>query len=277
MMNWDDLRVAIAVFESGSYAGAAARLNVDETTVARRLGRLQDGIGVPLFEAVDGVRKPTAACKRLVSLAADMAVKAEQIEHLTSDVDSLIGHRRIATTDSIATEVLAPNAPSFLGDHPGLSLEFMASTENVNFSRWEADIAIRLGKPERGDFIVSKLADLPLFLFAPKTAGVPPLVCAYPESLDQTPESRYLEEVGLKPQARMTTKNLLVLKMLVQSGQAATVLPGYMRAGLDEALLRVEELPVRREAWLLIQSHLKQDAATRAVIDWVRDCFRRIA
>ena len=53
----------------------------------------------------------------------------------------------------------------FLADHPGLSLDFLASTENVNFSRWEADIAVRLSRPETGRFRRVKAGrPLPLFV-----------------------------------------------------------------------------------------------------------------
>src|SRR5947207_2945394 len=60
LMNWDDLRIIAAVRDEGTYAGASTRLRIDETTVARRLARIQRTLGVTLFEAVDGVRKPTA-------------------------------------------------------------------------------------------------------------------------------------------------------------------------------------------------------------------------
>src|SRR3954454_12749182 len=59
-MNWDDLRIIAAVRDQGSYAGASARLRLDETTVARRVARIQGSLGVTLFDAVDGARKPTA-------------------------------------------------------------------------------------------------------------------------------------------------------------------------------------------------------------------------
>ena len=53
-MNWDDLRIIAAVRDEGTYAGASARLRVDETTVGRRLARIQRDLGVPLFDAIDG-------------------------------------------------------------------------------------------------------------------------------------------------------------------------------------------------------------------------------
>lgn len=276
-MNWDDLRIARAVYETGSYAAAGARLRINETTVARRLARLQQDLGVTLFEAVDGVRKPSAQCEELVALAAKMAGHAERIESLGADELGLIGRRRIATTDSIAAEVLAPKLSDFLAAQPGLTLDLLASTENVNFSRWEADIAVRLSKPDKGDFVISKLADLALYLCQPADgeAEAQDLVCTFPPDLDLTPESQYMIAAGLQGRARCTTKNLLVMKRLVQSRKCSGVMLSYMCGDLiGDDTYRLTELPQRRSVWLLMQSHLKHDAATRAIIDWVRDCFK---
>ncbi len=272
-MNWDDLRIARAVYQARSFAAAAARLQINETTVARRLARLQDDLGITLFEAVDGARRPTPQCEELVTLAEAMAGQAERIAGLGHAEAGLVGRRRIATTDSIAAEVLAPRVPAFLADNPGLVLDLLASTENVNFSRWEADIAVRLNKPDKGNFVVSKLADLDFYLFEPVSAD-PPLVCAYPEDLASTPESLFLSKSGLRQYARCTTKNLLVVKRLVASQQCSGVLPSFMSGELlANTNLRARTLPQTRGVWLLMQSHLKRDAATRKVIDWIRSCF----
>jgi len=168
-MNWDDLRVVRAIYQTGGFAAAAGRLRVNETTVARRLARLEQDLGARLFEAVDGVRKPTARCEEMIALVEAMADQAERIVH-APDERGVTGRRRIAATDSVAAEVLAPRAASFLADHPGLSLDLMSSTDNVNFSRWEADLAVRMAKPERGDFSISKLADLDLYFLEPADA-----------------------------------------------------------------------------------------------------------
>ncbi len=205
-----------------------------------------------------------------------MADQAERIAKVGEADSGLVGRRRIAATDSVVTEVLAPNVPAFLAQHPGLTLDFLASTENVNFARWEADLAIRLRKPDKGDFVISKLADITFYLFQPagRQAGAPDLVCAYPADLDQSPESRYLARIGVQQRARCTTKNLVVLKKLIESRRCSGVLPGFMCADLiGDKNLEVEKLPEPREAWLLVQSHLQHDAATREVIDWVKDCF----
>jgi len=99
-MNWDDLRIARAVYRAGSFAAAASRLRINETTVARRLSRLQDDLGMTLFEAVNGVRQPTAQCQELLELAEKMAGHAERIGRIGDSDVGLVGRRRIATTSS---------------------------------------------------------------------------------------------------------------------------------------------------------------------------------
>src|SRR2546421_8908931 len=72
-MNWDDLRIVAAVRDEGTYAGASARLRIDETTVGRRLARIERALGLRLFEAVDGLRKPTRHCETVLAHVQAMA------------------------------------------------------------------------------------------------------------------------------------------------------------------------------------------------------------
>src|SRR5215475_4442129 len=78
-MNWDDLRIIAAVRDEGTYAGASARLRIDETTVGRRLARIERALGVRLFEAADGVRRPTRQCDMVLAHVQQMAAHAEEI------------------------------------------------------------------------------------------------------------------------------------------------------------------------------------------------------
>lgn len=273
-MNWDDLRIVMAVHECGSYAAAGARLRIDESTVARRLARLQRDLGVALFEAVDGVRRPTAQCEEILTHVAQIARHVERIGEVETPGEGPVGQIRIAATDSVAVGVLAPAMAGFLSAHPGLKLRILTSTENVNFSRWQADLAVRLMQPEKGDFLMTKLGELRLYLIEPEEAPSPPLVCAYPEDLELTPESRHLAAAGLLSQARCVTKNVLVVQTLLRSGTCSGVLPEFLCAEfLDAPGLKATPLEETREVWLLVQDHLKQDPAARAVIDWLRECF----
>jgi DNA-binding transcriptional LysR family regulator len=275
-MNWDDLRIIAAVRDEGSYAGASARLRIDETTVGRRLSRIERALGLRLFEAVDGLRRPTGQCEAVLTHVEAMAAHAAEIGRLSESVEGPVGRLRIASTNTVAEEVLSPRASDFLRGHPGLTLQFLTSSGNVKFSRWEADLAIRLRKPEKGDFAISRLGDIKLYYFEPVATEAEPMLCAYPDELGAIPEMQFLRTKAAR--ARCVTDNVRVIRNLIRAHHAAGVLPEYVCADLlADRRLRATLLPKRRDAWLLVQNHLKRDAATRVTIGWVRACFQEMA
>lgn len=278
-MNWDDLRIVAAVRDEGTYAGASTRLRVDETTVARRLARVQRVLGFRLFEAVDGVRKPTQQCEAVLAYVQAMSRHVAEIAKVGESATGPTGRFRIASTATMAEEILSPHAGRFLVENPGLTLQFLTSNENVNFSRWEADLAIRLRKPEKGDFAISKLAETPLCFLEPAVAPeFVPLVCSYSQDLALTPETRFLKANGLHQRARCITDNVRIMRNLIQAHRAVGILPEYLcKELLADRRLRVTRLSRHRDVWLLVQNHLKRDRAARLVIDWVRDCFQDLS
>jgi DNA-binding transcriptional LysR family regulator len=276
-MNWDDLRVIAAVREQGTYAGASARLRIDETTVARRVARIQRSLGATLFDAVDGIRKPTAYCEAVLAHIHEIGRHVAAIGGVGKEAHGLVGTFRIASTSLVAEMLLAPRAAQFLSANPGLTVKFVTSDENVNFSRWEADLAVRLRKPEKGDFAITKLANARFYFFEPVARGDAadePIVCCYPEDLDHTLESRYLAAKRLQARGRCITANPRIVRALIKTGSAVGILAETLSAELlADRRLRATPVPGHREIWLLVQNHLKRDPAARVVIDWMRDCF----
>jgi DNA-binding transcriptional LysR family regulator len=207
-----------------------------------------------------------------------MAAHAAEIGKLGDALPGPVGRFRIASTNAVAEEILSPRASPFLVENPGLALQFLASSENVRFSRWEADFAIRLRKPEKGDFAISKLGETRLYFIEPAAPDAEPIVCAYPQELDLTPESQFLKAAGLQQRSRCVTDNVRVLRTLIREHRAVGVLPDFIcKDLLADRRLRATLLPKGREVWLLVQNHLKRDAAARIVIDWIRDCFQAFA
>jgi DNA-binding transcriptional LysR family regulator len=277
-MNWDDLRIIAAVRDEGTYAGASARLRIDETTVGRRLARIQRDLGVPLFDAVDGLRRPTRHCEAVLEHVGAMAAHVAAIDRIGESQPGPVGRLRIASTNTVAEELLAPHASAFLRDHPGLTLQFLTASGNVKFSRWQADLAIRLRKPEKGDFTISKLADLRLYFFEPvDSPNDAPVTCVFPDELDAIPEAQFLRARRVK-NARCVTDNVRIVRTMIRSHQAIGVLPELSCADLlSDRSLRATLLTKRRDVWLLVQNHLKRDPAARLAIEWIRHCFRDLS
>lgn len=278
VMNWDDLRIIAAVRQKGTFAGAGKELRLDETTVARRLGRIQATLGVTLFDAVDGLRRPTQHCLAVLADIDEITRRVAKITSIGRHFDGPTGNIRITSTPSIAEDFLAPRMADFLRRNSGLSLELKISDANVNFSRWEADLAIRLGKPAKGAFIIRKLAEIKFYLFRPAEIAAnitDPIVCAYPEELEKTPEMVQLEQAGLTGQTRLRTSSVRIIRAVIESHAGIGILPEHLAQDLfSDAGLKATALKSRREVWLLIQPHLQNDPATRLTVDWIAGALK---
>lgn len=274
-LDWEDLKIAASLAHTGTYSGAAAELGIDATTVARRIARLERAFSEPLFHAIDGRRRPTARGAEILAHVDAMAAHAEAIRAMPAKQEGISGHVRVTATAGICDRILAPHAVALLTAHPGLSLSILASDANVNFSRYEADLAIRMARPQRGGFAIRKLAAIPIMLFEADRPDRDAIVCGYPGNLDETPEMVALDRFGLKKKERFISNSATAIRTVLASGAATAVMPVF---GEDlDFLSKLHKTPLeaRREAWLLTQPHLKRDAATRLVADWIVDCFAR--
>ncbi|WP_179953996.1 LysR family transcriptional regulator [Denitrobaculum tricleocarpae] len=290
MINWDDAKVVLAIARGGTFAAAARGLAMDETTVARRLARLERALEVEVFQAYDGRRIPTSRGAGLIAQAERLEAEALRLEHLAGDsLEEAVGCVRIAATEMIARHILAPRIRALQAAHPKVTLRFLTGHENVSFARWETDLAVRLARPERGDLLVRKLADIRFAVFQasadPKARG--PAASrqwlTYQEDLAHLPEARFVAGKldGAEPLLR--SNDLDALTRAVACGAGVACLPTFVaelasRGGADGLSIVPEEkdLNLSREAWLLMRPDQREVQSVRAVADWIIDAFREV-
>lgn len=100
-------------------------------------------------------------------------------------------------------------------------------------ARWHADIAIRLGRPRRGNFTMRRVGEMRFNLVLPRGAAPEDLVlAAYPDPLMEVPEMQDFQQYFPGRQARLRSANLRVIRVLVDSGRAAAVLPDFLSVDL---------------------------------------------
>jgi len=273
-MNWDDLKILAAVRNKGSFAKAAKLLKINETTVARRLERIQSNLAEPLFDAIDGMRQPTAYCLEILSHVDEMERSVAKISRHRQAITHPVGTIRLTSTAAIAEQILAPTLAQMLLANPGIIFQHETSDENRSLSNWETDLAIRLSKPEKGAFHMRKLAEISYSLIQPKQKSDADLLCAYPQRLGDVPEMLQLAAELKLNAARLVTSNLRLIQTALKSGRAIGVLPSHMAGAFEQdSKFITQRLERKREAWLLIQPHLREDPATRIVINWVVSSF----
>ncbi|WP_319823499.1 LysR family transcriptional regulator [Thalassovita sp.] len=166
-MNWDDLKVFLAVARAESLSGAGRGLKVDPATVGRRIGRLEEELGAPLFAKSPQGYALTDAGQRLMGHAerAEQAMGAA-IEELAGQAGALSGQIRIGAPDGCANYLLPQVCARIVRENPDLEVQIVALPRVFNLSKREADMAIGVSPPAAGRLTVQKITDYRLHLAA---------------------------------------------------------------------------------------------------------------
>jgi len=170
VLDWDHLRVFLAVARQGQMLAAARSLGVNHATIARRLDALEDALGAPLFD-----RRPTGSL--LTEAGERLLPAAERVEtEILGIVDqsraegaSVSGTVRIGAPDGLGTMFLAAELGLLQRDHPALVVELVPLPRNFSLSKREADLAICLDPPAEGRLLVTRLTDYSLGVYAARS------------------------------------------------------------------------------------------------------------
>jgi len=164
-MNWDDLRVFLAVARAEGLSGAAPGLRLDPATAGRRIARLERSLGAVLFAKSPQGYALTEAGLRLLPRA-EAAEVALSGGFDTAEAEHLSGVIRIGAPDGCANYLLPQVCAAIGAAHPDLDLQILALPRVVNLSRREADLAITVSAPETQRLRAEKLSDYRLSLAA---------------------------------------------------------------------------------------------------------------
>ena len=279
-LNWNDLRVLLAVSRHGTMAAAARALRVDETTVARRLTAAEAAIGTRLFQRVgNGALRPTDAG----SLALVEAERAEQavdaLRAAGSQADTVVaGTVRLTAVPILVNRVLVPALHDLAVRQPMLRLELIAEPRDLSLTRREADIALRMARPmnDAGAAVLARrigrisfAAYAPAGTSADMAANLPWIV--YEDGMSALPQARWLAARGGTP-ALLALNDAETILHAVAAGLGRSVLPCVV-ADRDPALHRLDltELPEvpDRELWLLTHPEQRKLARVTAVVEWL--------
>ena len=168
--DWALLHSFLAVAEAGSLSAAARAIGQSQPTLGRHIRVLEEQLGVTLFRRVPRGLEPTTAALPLVETARAMAENAAKLMHLAEGrQEGLKGTVRI-TASRIVSQYMLPKVLAELRlAEPEIQIELLPSDTSENLLFREADIALRMYRPEQLDIIARHVADLPIGLYAART------------------------------------------------------------------------------------------------------------
>ncbi|NRB40115.1 MAG: LysR family transcriptional regulator [Pseudomonadales bacterium] len=164
-MNWDNIQYFLAVARTGSLSGAAKQLQVNHSTVARRLDKLEQQLEIRLFDRLNNGYQLTASGQALQQEALRLEEQVNQINRrFKGQEQQLTGTLKVSKPSSGILN-LAPLITDFHKQFPHITVELTAGTAFSNLTRMEADIAIRLTETPPQDVIAKKLGHYPLYVY----------------------------------------------------------------------------------------------------------------
>lgn len=274
-MNWDDLRHFACFAEAGSLSGAARRLDVEHATIARRIAALEAELNLKLVDRRGRKIVLTPAGIRIAALSAQMQDEAESVlRYARSAALTVRGHVTISAPPAFAAAVVAAPLAGLRRLHPDLDVFVSGDIHTVSLERREADIAIRLHRPERGALTAVKLGEIAFRLYAR-----PEYLSGRAESdwdfirlggtLSDVPQQSALGE----PAAGhgLAADQIHMQLAFVRAGAGVAMLPDFLAAS-DPELTRAAPgaRPVTREVWLICHTDMKASAPVRAVFETLK-------
>jgi DNA-binding transcriptional LysR family regulator len=165
-MDWDDLRIFLAVARGESLSSAGRQLKIDPATVGRRIARLEQATKARLFTKGAQGYALTEDGTRLLTHAERAEAAMEGAADALTGAGGLTGQIRIGAPDGCANYLLPQVLAAICDSNPGLEVQIVALPRVFNLSKREADLAIAVSRPEAGRLTVQKLTDYHLHLAA---------------------------------------------------------------------------------------------------------------
>jgi DNA-binding transcriptional LysR family regulator len=279
-----DLPLLLALARAGTLAAAAEALDVDQSTVFRRLNELERRLGARLFErSASGYRLTEAG-----ELAANAAERVETELHaldreITGRDRQLSGSVRLTASETLSYGVLPQLIARFRRTHPGIQITLTIDNRVLDLSRREAEVALRTRRPTEGDLFGRKLAGIAWAFYGTSTQR--PLrrradaldfsgrdIIGWDEPSDRILASAWLHQRVPAAQIVYRSNSLVQQLMAARAEIGIALLPCYLADPIPE--LRRLASPIadlESELWIVTHKALKDTARIRACLTIIGD------
>ena len=289
-MDWDDLRVFLAVARRESLSAAGKALRIDPATVGRRIARLEDSLGARLFVKSPQGYALTDTGARLVPRAELAEAALRGLDETAETPEGLTGQIRLGAPDGCANYLLPQVLAQMCDRHPGLEVQLVALPRVFNLSKREADMAIGVSRPEAGRLVVQKLTDYRLHLAASRSylAAHAPIttrsdlkahrLVGYIPDMIFDKELDYLAELGLAAPPLASNSVSVQLNFLRAGAGVGVVHDFALPAARDLQRILPNDISLTRSFWLIRHADdARVPRLTRFAEDLVRLCRAEMA
>lgn len=278
---WDDFRLVKEIAEARGLAGAAERLGVNHSTVFRRLGQIEERLGVKLFERHRAGYALTTAGEEMALLAGRMDDDvASFARKLAGQGIAPAGELRVTTNDTLLVHLLTPIFARFCAQYPDVRLDLVLSNQALNLSKRDADVAIRATDNPPATLVGRRTATIAWAIYGradfpqPEPAELGGLDgrtwVALGDNLAGLKAARFVRERVAPEKIVYKVNTVLGLTEAVEAGIGIGPLPCFI-ADARPALVRLSppNPDFSTGLWLLTHQDLRQSARVRVFLDFV--------
>jgi DNA-binding transcriptional LysR family regulator len=276
---WDDLHYVLSVGRAGSLSGAARELRVNHSTVFRRIGQIEEKLGVRLFDRRRDGYVPTAAGEAVVALTEQMDQDIVALERKLSGEDLRpSGTVRVTTTDTLISMV-TPLCGKFRETYPEICVELVTGNQFLNLSRRDADVALRPSPHPPENLHGRRIASIAFAVYGSRrylaSSGGSDLSRAnawigLDETLSHLSAHKWLRDSIPAEWVSFRASSFLAVLDAAMAGMGLALLPCNL-ADSNPSLVRASDpIPeVATDFWLLVHEDLRRTARVRAFTDFI--------
>ncbi|MGZ8293751.1 MAG: LysR family transcriptional regulator [Telluria sp.] len=281
---WTDLRFFLELARAGTLSGASRRLEVEHTTVARRIDRLELQLGTTLFDRSREGYELTEMGQALLPHAEAMESAAlAATEQVSGNEVSIHGVVRLGVPELFAIRVVAPLMVGMLQTHPELSVDLLVLPRFANLANREADLGVMLDPPTTGRYMIARLATFRSYLYAAPSylARHPPIrtqadlakhdFVDYVQDRLASPELNYLSDLGFTPRRRLCCTGLPAQIEAAAAGMGLVMAPPYAVQDDPRLVPVLSDFYAERSFWLVAPTDLYRLQRVRAVWNLLRE------
>jgi DNA-binding transcriptional LysR family regulator len=275
-LHWDDIRYFFELARVGSLSGAARKLSVEHSTVARRVEALEQSLAVRLFDRLPKGWALTPEGEALAKLATRLDHEAQAFCRAAAGVSSLKGTVRISAPPVLASHLLVPGLAAIRSQWMNIDLEVIGETRDANLARGEADLAIRLSRPTAPGLATRCIGEMGYGAYAANGYAERPLseweFLGYDENLSQVPQQRWLNQIAADRRFAFRSNDLAALLHAARAGLGVAALPCFLAAN-DPALCLIPDhtCSTVRQLWLVMHPDVRRSPRVRLIADLVVD------
>jgi DNA-binding transcriptional LysR family regulator len=271
-LDWDDIRYFVELARQGGLSAAARALGVEHSTVSRRIGMLEARLGLRLFDRLPKRWILTAEGEHLLAYARRVEDEALSFARAGTGAGTLRGVVKVSAPPALASTLLVPRLAALRSRWPAIMIEIVAEVRQANLYRREADLALRLSRPEEPGLAGRPLAQMGYGLYATPDWFARPQAewefVGHGEAMKASPQQKWLDRFGAGRPYAFRANDAHSMLAACRAGLGVSLLPHFL--GRSDSLLAVHPdhaEVLSRPIWLVVHPDVRRSPRVTLVAE----------